>query len=318
MARIAITGGAGFIGTNLARALVGANHEIVVVDNLSTGYASNLTGLACEFHKTTVTDYRALRRAIKDCEYIYHFAARGSVPRSITDPRSTFEVNAMGTLNVLEVARENGASIAFSSSSSVYGANTERPTHEKMWTSPISPYAASKLSGESLIQGYSAAFKMPVMIYRFFNVFGPWQRPDHSYAAVVPKWIWLLENNEPIEVYGDGEQTRDFTFVEDLIDVLLQGLRDKKSHPFPVNLGFGDSVSLNTLLEILRERYPLMRVIYRDERLGDIRHSQNSPIELKRLFGERRTVDFREAVFKTINWLVENQFRYQKSLEKKK
>ena len=187
MTKVAVTGGAGFIGSNLAKRLVEEGFEVVVVDDLSTGLLSNVDRERADFHQFSITDPQMLIAALKDCSTIFHFAARGSVPRSVKNPVATHEVNATGTFNVLEVARKTGAHVVFSSSSSVYGRNIQLPKDESMWLGPMSPYAASKLSSEGYLQAYASAYSVPTTTLRFFNVFGPKQRPDHEYAAVLPK-----------------------------------------------------------------------------------------------------------------------------------
>ena len=302
MSKIAITGGAGFVGVNLLRTLLNLEHEVVVVDDFSTGLRTNLDGLNCEIHEVSIEDHKNLKVALKDCEYIFHLAARGSVPRSIRNPRATLSVNVDGTLNVLECARETGAFVAFSSSSSVYGLNQELPKNEDMWTAPITPYASSKLAGESLVLSYSNSYGMPAVVYRFFNIFGPWQRPDHDYAAVVPKWIWSLMHGEKIKVYGDGNQTRDFTFIDSVIDILVRGMEEKLVHPRPINLAFGKRIRLNDLIAALQCKFPNMEVEYLGKREGDVLDSQNNPAKLFSIFDNLTPVEFDVALEKTIGW----------------
>ena len=306
MSRIAITGGAGFVGSNLLKSLVKRNYEVVVVDDLSSGLKSNLHGIKCEFREVSIEDFSNLRNALDDCQYIFHLAARGSVPRSVKNPRATFEVNVSGTMNVLECARTFGASVAFSSSSSVYGANVELPKSERMWLAPLTPYAASKLTGESLIQSYASSYGLKAMNYRFFNIFGPWQRPDHDYAAVIPKWIWKLMHNETIEIFGDGNQSRDFTYIDSVVSILIDGMERELHHPDPINLAFGTKKTLKDTVEILKARFPGLKVDYLPERLGDVKNSQNNPEKLFSLFPNVNLIDFESALDKTIDWYREN------------
>jgi UDP-glucose 4-epimerase len=299
---VGVTGGGGFVGTNLVHALRAKNHDVVVIDDFSTGLRSNLKNIDCEVHEVSLIDFTGLSKALEKCEYIFHLGARGSVPRSIKNPRATFDVNVTGTLNVLESARGTGASIAFSSSSSVYGANLDLPKNEKMWTAPLTPYAASKLSGEGLVHSYANSFNLSAVTYRFFNIFGPWQRPDHDYAAVIPKWIWKLMHGEPIEVFGDGHQSRDFTFVDTVISILIEGMERKLHHPNPLNLAYGSKISLIEVLEIMKGRYPNLSVNYVETRLGDVQKSQNSPELLKSLFPNIEPVDFHVGLERTFDW----------------
>lgn len=305
MSKIAITGGAGFVGSNLLRSLVERNHEVVVVDDLSTGLKSNLSGIECDFHEVSIEDFSQLSKALHDCEYIFHLAARGSVPRSIKNPRATFDVNVSGTMNVLECARTTGASVAFSSSSSVYGANVELPKKEKMWLAPLTPYAASKLTGEALVQSYAASYGLNAITYRFFNIFGPWQRPDHDYAAVIPKWIWKLMHKEKIQIFGDGTQSRDFTYIDSVISILIDGMEKNLSHPEPINLAFGSKISLNETVGIFKIRFRDLEVEYLPERLGDVKNSQNEPSKLFSLFPNVELISFESALDKTIDWYEE-------------
>jgi len=303
--RVGVTGGAGFIGSNLTSRLISEGYEVVVVDDLSTGLKSNIQNLDCEFHEVSITNAKALRSTLKDCEAIFHFAARGSVPRSIKNPVATHEVNATGTLNVLEIARDSGAHVIFSSSSSVYGRNLELPKNEFMWLGPLTPYAASKLAGEAYVQAYGAAYNVPTTLFRFFNVFGPRQRPDHEYAAVLPKWIWLAMHNEPIEVYGDGTVSRDFTYIDTVLDASVDALRDKVITNGPVNLAFGNRIQLIEVINILKQYFPELEVKFREARPGDVKDSQNSPELMRSLFSAVTPKAFDLAIGETINWLME-------------
>ena len=213
MSRVVVTGGAGFIGSNLVDKLLLNEHDITVIDDLSSGLKGNLDLSQVKLEIFSLENEKELNRALSDAEVIFHLGARGSVPRSIKNPIATHSVNATGTLNVLNIARETGAHVIFSSSSSVYGRNLELPKDELMWMSPLTPYAASKLAAEAYVQAYGATYQVPVTLLRFFNVFGPKQRPDHAYAAVIPKWIWLAMQDKPIEVFGDGTQSVSYTHL---------------------------------------------------------------------------------------------------------
>jgi UDP-glucose 4-epimerase len=305
MSKIAVTGGAGFIGSNLVARLITEGHDVIVVDDLSTGLLSNVNDQACEFRKLSFTDFDALNSAIKECKTIFHLGARGSVPRSIRNPRATHDVNATGTLNVLEVARDSGAHVIFSSSSSVYGRNLDLPKDESMWLGPMTPYAASKLAAESYLQAYASAYKVPVTLLRFFNVFGPRQRPDHEYAAVLPKWIWLAMKGKAIDVYGDGTASRDFTYVDTVIDIAMTAMNEKILTEGAMNLAYGNRIFLNEVIELLRKHFPNLQVNYKVERLGDVKESQNAPILLKRLFPKVQPKEFETALTETVEWLKE-------------
>lgn len=301
--KVLITGGAGFIGTNLTRALFDAGHEPRVLDDYSTGLASNVSGLGIEVIQGSLENLEVVKRSVRGVDVIAHLGARGSVPRSLKNPLATHSVNATGTLHVMEAARENGTHVIFSSSSSVYGRNEELPKNERMWTLPLTPYAASKLAGEGYVESYQSSYGIPVSAFRFFNVFGPWQRPDHDYAAVIPKWIWKAMNNQSIEVFGDGAQSRDFTYVGTVVNVLLDAIVKKKTWHGPVNLAFGNRITLNETLEILKKQFNSLEVKFIEQRKGDVLHSQSNPEMLRQLFPDITPVDFEVALLETIDWL---------------
>jgi len=305
MRKVAVTGGAGFIGSNLTRRLLSQGYEVNVVDDLSTGLLSNVDQDKTNFHQISITDPKALKNALKECETIFHLAARGSVPRSIKNPIATHDVNATGTLNVLEVARESGAHVVFSSSSSVYGRNMQLPKDESMWLGPMTPYAASKLAGEGYVQAYASAYNVPTTLLRFFNVFGPRQRPDHEYAAVLPKWIWLAMQGNPIDVYGDGTASRDFTYIETVLDIAMTAMKEKVTTEGAVNLAYGNRIFLSDTIEMLRKHFPDLQVNYVGERLGDVKESQNAPALLRQLFPKVQPKNFEAALSETIDWLKE-------------
>ena len=303
MTKVAVTGGAGFIGSNLTKRLLTEGYEVVVIDDLSTGLLSNVDQDKSTFHQISITDPKSLSTALKDCKTIFHLAARGSVPRSIKNPVATHEVNATGTLNVLEVARATGAHVVFSSSSSVYGRNMQLPKDESMWLGPMTPYAASKLSAEAYVQAYASAYNVPTTLLRFFNVFGPRQRPDHEYAAVLPKWIWLAMQDKPIDVYGDGTASRDFTYVETVLDIAITAMKEKVLTEGAMNLAYGNRIFLNDTIEMLKKHFPDLQVNYRENRLGDVKESQNSPSLLKSLFPSITPKPFEAALTETVRWL---------------
>lgn len=303
MKKIAVTGGAGFIGSNLVERLLSKGHEVTVVDDLSTGLKSNLDLNKITFHEISLTNRDGLAKALNGVDAIVHLGARGSVPRSLKNPIATHDVNATGTLNVLEAARASGAQVIFSSSSSVYGRNGQLPKDESMWLSPLTPYAASKLAAEGYVQAYGAAYEVPVTLLRFFNVFGPKQRPDHEYAAVLPKWIWKAMNNEAIDVYGDGSQTRDFTYVRTVLDVIEDAINRGVRTEGAVNLAYGNRISLLTTIDLLKGHFPNLKVNFNDIRPGDVKDSQNDPVLLKKLFPDVTPTEFPVALSETVNWL---------------
>jgi UDP-glucose 4-epimerase len=312
MARVLITGGAGFIGTNLAKELIRRNHEVTVVDDFSSGLRSNVEDLSVKVYEKSILDISSIEHEVSSVDHIFHLAARGSVPRSVVDPRGTFQVNTNGTYEILEISRKFKIPITFSSSSSVYGANKESPKNERSWTQPTSPYAASKLAAESLVLSFGNTYSIPHKVFRFFNVFGPLQRPNHLYSAVIPKWIWALLHDQPIVLEGDGYQSRDFTYIDDVVRVLADSLVMVEFPSSVVNLAFGMPLTLNELLKLLEDFFPQPRVLKAGPRVGDIRNSLNQPSLLNLHFPEVVPRDFRDSIRSTINWLSENRTKIQK------
>ena len=305
--KVLVTGGAGFIGSNLVRRLLSEGHEALAFDDFSTGLESNLAGLDLEVIRGSLVDAEAVARAAAGVDAIVHLGARGSVPRSIEFPVATHEANATGTLNVVEAARHSDTYVVMSSSSSVYGANPLLPKIERTWTQPLSPYAASKLAGEGYMLGYQASYGLPTLVFRFFNVFGPWQRPDHDYAAVVPKWLWKAMTGQVIEVHGDGTQTRDFTYVDSVVDVLMAAVNRRVSLDSPINLAFGRRHSLLDLLERIEALLGVtLRVEFLPPRVGDVRNSENDPALLESVFPSVAPVELDEALKRTAAWLQDH------------
>ena len=299
--KVLVTGGAGFVGTNLTLSLLEHGYDVKIFDDLSTGLKQNIPKDA-ELINTSILDTSKLNDAIKDCDVVVHLGARGSVPRSIKDPIATHDVNSTGTLNVLEAARSSGSHYIFSSSSSVYGSNMTLPKSEDMVLRPLTPYAASKMSGEALSLAYAKSYELPVSTFRFFNIFGPWQRPDHEYAAVLPKWISKCIKGDEIEIFGDGLQTRDFTYVGTVVNIILSCISKKILHPEPVNLAYGNNISLNQVLEIMKFNFPTLKVKYLPPRKGDVLHSKNDPKLIKSLYPDIPLDKFEVSLQKTIDW----------------
>jgi UDP-glucose 4-epimerase len=299
--KVIVTGGAGFVGTNLVLSLLEHGYDVKIIDDLSTGLKQNIPKDA-QFINASLLDANKLNNAIKECEVVVHLGARGSVPRSIKDPIATYDVNSSGTLNVLEAARSSGSHYIFSSSSSVYGSNMTLPKTEDMVLRPLTPYAASKMSGEALSLAYAKSYELPVSTFRFFNIFGPWQRPDHEYAAVLPKWISKCLKGDEIEVFGDGLQTRDFTYVGTVVNIILSCISTKILHPEPVNLAYGNNISLNQVLELMQLNFPTLKVKYLPPRKGDVLHSRNDPKLIKALYPDITLDEFEVSLQKTIDW----------------
>ncbi|KAB1925306.1 NAD-dependent epimerase/dehydratase family protein [Micromonospora noduli] len=315
--KIVVTGGAGFIGSNLIETLAGIPRvsEIVAVDDLSTGSLDNLLDLPVRLLTGTILDPDLLDEAVHGATSLVHLGALGSVPRSIDNPVSSHHANATGTLMVLEAARRHKvAQIILASSSSVYGANPTLPRRETLRPIPLSPYAVSKLATEAYANAYAACYGMSVLPFRFFNVFGPRQAADHAYAAVVPRFVSAALDGRPLQVHGDGTQTRDFTYVGSVISVISDAILRGVSAPDTVNLAFGARISLLELiaeLEVVLGRR--LEVVYGPSRAGDVRDSQADCERLRELFpavnatslvdGLRETVDwFRRARVPTAQW----------------
>lgn len=301
-----VTGGAGFIGGNLCRVLAGQPGVDLVVafDNLSTGRPENLEGTKAGLIEADLLDLSAVRAAASGCHSIVHLGARPSVPKSIQDPLASHGANATGTMNVLEAARLEGVDhVIVASSSSVYGANPTLPKSEDLKTSPLSPYAASKLAAEAYALAHSHSFGLRVLAFRFFNVFGPLQAPGHSYAAVVPAFLEAALARRALPVYGDGEQSRDFTFVGSVCTVIAQAVTDRMHDSEPVNLAFGSRVTLLELIDVLAQLlgHRLERE-HREPRAGDVRHSQADQRKLRSMFPDVEPVTLEDGLEQTIKW----------------
>lgn len=313
--KVVVTGGAGFIGANLCRTLVASDGvtEVIAFDDLSTGFASNLDGIDARLVTGTILDGQALDAACAGASAIVHLAARPSVPRSLTDPVASHDVNASGTLGVLEAARRVGDPlVVIASSSSVYGANPAIPKHEDLAPMPMSPYAVSKLAAESYTTAYRRCFGLPTLAFRFFNVFGPLQAAGHAYAAVVPSFVSAALEGRPLVIHGDGHQSRDFTFVDTVTQVLSDAVVRRVTSPTPVNLAFGTRTDLMTVISVLgsvldRELW----VEHHDPRVGDVRHSQADSSRLASLFPSVVPTELRAGIQRTVDWFQDTQGRPQ-------
>ncbi len=303
--RVLVTGGAGFIGSNLVRRLLADGDDVAVIDDLSTGYRHNLDDLDIEFFEASILDAEALGRAARGADAVVHLAALGSVPRSVKDPIASHHANATGTLMVLEAARREGAYVTAASSSSVYGSVLELPRQEDLPTRPMSPYAASKLAAESYVLAYGTSYGLPTLPFRFFNVYGPRQAAGHVYAAVIPVFIDAALRGEPLPLNGDGLQSRDFTFVDTVTWVLADAVHRRVESSVPVNLAIGANV---TLLDVIGELELMLGreipVERRPERVGDVRASQSRPVLLRELFPGLPETPFHDGLAATFGWFV--------------
>jgi UDP-glucose 4-epimerase len=301
--RVVVTGGAGFIGANLCRLMCDEGLDVVVFDDLSTGSKDNLVGLDVEFVEGSILNPDAIASACRGAACIVHLAARPSVPRSLQDPLASNEVNVSGTLRALEAARAEGIHIIVASSSSIYGANPELPKRETLTPIPVSPYAVSKLAAEGYALAYQRCFALPVLVFRFFNVFGPLQTSGHAYAAVVPRFIDAALSGRPLEVHGDGRQTRDFTYVGTVARVLLEAVERRVTNIGAVNLAFGSRISILELVDALEAvlGQPL-ETHHIAERAGDVRASQADQVLLRSLFPAAIATDLRDGLAATVAW----------------
>jgi UDP-glucose 4-epimerase len=306
--RVVVTGGAGFIGANLCRELLTRPgiSEVVALDDLSTGFADNLAGLDVELVEGSILDRALLAKLAAGTSCVVHLAARPSVPRSLADPVASHDVNATGSLYVLEAAREVGAHVLVASSSSVYGDTAVLPKSEDLPARPMSPYAVSKLTAEAYALAYQHSFGLESLVFRFFNVYGPLQAAGHAYAAVVPSFIDAALRGEPVTIYGDGRQTRDFTYVGTVTNVLADAVIGRVGSGGPVNLAFGTRSTLLELLDLLAAQLgrPVTRT-HVEARRGDIRDSQASSERLRALLPDARPVPLEEGLASTIAWFRE-------------
>lgn len=276
--KICVTGGAGFIGSNLVDRLVADGHEVSVLDNLSTGSRANLEGVAhaVRFVEGDLRDRAAVAEALEGVEVVYHLGALAAVARSVENPTEVTEVNVGGTLNVLVAAREAGVRrVVFASSSSVYGDTPSLPKTETMPVTPLSPYAASKAAGEAYLSAWHATYGLETVALRYFNVYGPRQSPRSLYAAVVPRFLAAVARGEAPVIYGDGQQTRDFTWVGDLVEACLRAARAPGAVGVgPINIGGGERLSIATLAELVAQAFRWKgRPCHEPARVGDVRHS---------------------------------------------
>lgn len=312
--RILVTGGAGFIGGHISERLLSLGHEVTVLDDLSTGKLENIQALMghdrFHFCQGSILDLPLLRELIQNrrIEGISHQAARPSVARSIEDPLATNEVNITGTLNVLKVAHEAGCRrVVAASSSSIYGNTPVLPKREDMHYRPRSPYAASKVAGELYLQVFHAVYGLQTVGLRYFNVYGPQQDPNSHYAAVIPKFIRLALSGEPLPIEGDGAQTRDFTYIDDVVGANLLGLTGREMHGECVNIGYGEQTSISSLAEtVIRQTRSSSKIEYRDPRPGDVRDSLADISQANSLLGYKPAHPLADGLVATIDWYRKN------------
>jgi len=306
-----VTGGAGFIGSHIAETLLKQGESVRVFDNLATGRRSNLEALQgqrgrCEFVEGDLRDMQAVRSAVAGIEVVFHQGALASVPRSIEEPVSSLETNINGTQNVLLAARDSGVRrVVYASSSSVYGNTLLLPKHEAMPTDPMSPYAVQKLTGELLCGVFTRIYGLETVALRYFNVFGPRQDPASEYAAVIPRFLTaLLEKRRPI-VYGDGEQTRDFTYIANVVQANLLAATSPAAVGAAMNIGCGERVSLNSVLRIAGELLEVqVDAEYRNARPGDVRDSLADISKARKLLEYEPKIKLREGLAWTLAYFT--------------
>ena len=301
--KVLVTGGAGFIGTHVCRELMSRGAAVVVLDDLSTGSLANLTGIPAEVHVGSVADDRAVTTAVDGADAVVHLAALASVPLSLEQPGRTHLVNVTGTLTVLEAARKSHAHVIVASSAAVYGDSSERIKSETVQLRPTSPYATSKLATEAYATSWQSSFGLPTLAFRFFNVFGPLQSPDHAYAAVVPAFVAAAVAGRPLRIHGDGRQTRDFVPVSTVARLIADAVERRVTHLSPVNLALGGRTSI---LELARHLETVTgRALDREHlpvRPGDIRDSRADDSLLRQLFPDLKPTSLHDALRETVAW----------------
>ncbi|MEO8760682.1 MAG: SDR family oxidoreductase [Bacteroidia bacterium] len=313
--KILITGGAGFIGSNIIDYLVANNYKhITVLDNLETGNIKNIethiNSKKIQFIKGTIADYDTCLTATKNQDVILHQAALGSVPRSIINPLATHQTNVTGFINMLEAARVNKVGrVVYASSSSVYGDDLNMPKKEEIVGNPLSPYAVTKKTNELYANVFAATYNMEIIGLRYFNVFGPKQNPAGPYAAVIPIFIDKLLNNSSPTIFGDGNNTRDFTYVENVIqaNLLAAFTKDKAAINQVYNIAYGATTSLNKLFNLIAtDLSSSVKVTYGDKRAGEIKDSFASIDKAKNLLRYNPSVSLEEGIKKSITWYKNN------------
>jgi len=311
--RFLLTGGAGFIGSHIVKRLVGEGAVVRVVDNLSTGQVARLEDLRCsiEYVEADLADNLVSDEVVKDVDYVLHQAAIPSVQRSVRDPIGTNRANVTATLNLLESCRKTGIRrFVYAASSSAYGDTEVLPKSEEMPPNPLSPYALQKLAGEHYCKLYYSLYGLETVCLRYFNVFGPGQDPHSEYSAVIPKFISKLLINELITVYGDGEQSRDFTYVENVVDANLLALQATKACGKVLNVGCGERITLNALIQLLEEIVGVKaKVSYSASKPGDVRHSLADINLARRLLEYEPKVMVKEGLRRTVEAFVKSDQR---------
>ena len=308
-----VTGGAGFIGSNLADELIKQGAKTTIVDNFITGFRENLEEISGDFDfiECDINDEEILKKATKDIDVIFHQAALPSVPRSIDNPKETHQACVNGTFNLLCTAKENGVKrFIYAASSSAYGNQPTLPKVETMKPEPLSPYAAAKLVGEYYCRIFNEVYGLETISLRYFNVFGPRQNPSSFYSGVISRFIDALMKGETPVIFGDGETSRDFTYVANVVNANIKAAQTNKGFGEVINTANGDLVTLNELLETLKQITGKQDVQanYEEERKGDVKHSQADNSKAKEIYGYEKLIDLEEGLQKTIDWWKNSRF----------
>jgi len=308
-----VTGGAGFIGSNIADELIRQGGKVKILDNFITGFQENLDEINgdFEFIRGDLNDDEILKKAVEGVDVVFHEAALPSVPRSVENPLETHEACVNGTLNLLLAAKEAKVRrIIYAASSSAYGDQPILPKVETMKPEPLSPYAAAKLTGEYYCQVFSRVYGLEAICLRYFNVFGPRQNPSSMYSGVISRFIDALMKNETPIIYGDGEQSRDFTFIANVVDANIKAAQTNAGIGEVMNAANGERVTLNKLLAVLKEitGKPDVTADYQPERKGDVKHSQCSNARAVEWLGYKKLVGLEEGLRKTIDWWKLSRF----------
>lgn len=310
MDKFLVTGGAGFIGSNICRRLLNQGCFVRVIDNLLTGKKANLAGIIerIEFIEADMGDYELARDAMKDVDVVLHQGALPSVPRSVDDPAATHKHCLDATFTLLLAARDMGIKrFVYASSSSAYGDTATLPKIETMPAAPLSPYAAAKVAGEYYCSVFYSVFGLETVSLRYFNIFGPFQDPTSQYAAAIPAFVTAILKDSAPTVYGDGEQSRDFTYVVNVVEANLLAAKAKQLKGEVVNIACGQRVTVNETIKIINELLGKnIEPIYAPPRPGDVRHSLADIRLAKKIIGYKPTVPFREGLERSIGWYREN------------
>lgn len=300
-----VTGGAGFIGSNLAEALLADRQEVHIIDDLSTGHRHNIPEGAT-FHEGSVLDIPLLKRVFKDTDVVYHQGALGSVPRSIENPARSHDVNVNGTFNVLDTARTCGVQkVVYAASSSAYGDTPTLPKVEDMPPNPKSPYAVTKLTGELYCRTFFETYGLRTTALRYFNVYGPRQDPEGAYAAVIPKFILAAMAGKDLTIHGDGEQSRDFTYVADVVEANRLAARSTKADGMMMNIGAGGRTTVNELARAIIDAVgSLSSVVHGPVRGGDVAHSLAGLERAAKAIGYAPAYDMEAGLAATVEWFI--------------